>query len=169
MGAARRTEKTTRRRDGPAAPREPDADDAERKAPAAPEERQLLEVLLAEPNLVLVASEAVRPEEINHPGLRKLLAGLYDLLAAGEPTDLDQLRGRLDNSRLAEHAFKLQEVGRGNSDRADCLRKLLELFEERRRQPARQELQNRLQAPSDHEAAKELLRQLTTRNVVGAD
>ncbi len=153
----------------PQSRREPDADDAERKAPpAAPEERQLLEVLLAEPDLVLVAVKAVRPEEISHPGLRKLLAGLYDLLAAGEPADLDQLRGRLDNSRLAEHALKLQEVGRGNSDRAGCLRMLLNLFEERRRRPALQELQNRLQAPSDHEAALELLRQLTTRNVVGA-
>jgi hypothetical protein len=100
--------------------------------------------------------------------LRLLLAGLYDLLAAGQPTDLDQLRGRLDNPRLAERAMKLQEVGRGNSDRAGCLRMLLNLFEERRRRPALQELQNRLQAPSDHEAALELLRQLTTRNVVGA-
>jgi DNA primase len=152
----------------PQSRQKPVADDAERKAPAAPEERQLLEVMLAEPDLVLVAAKAVRPEEMNHPGLRLLLAGLYDLLAAGEPTDLDQLRGRLDNPRLAERAMKLQEVGRGNSDRAGCLRMLLNLFEERRRRPALQELQNRLQAPSDHEAALELLRQLTTRNVVGA-
>jgi DNA primase len=146
----------------------PDADDAERKALAAPEERQLLEVLLAEPDLVPVAAESVRPEEIAHLGLRELLAGLYGLLAAGEPADLDLLRGRMDNQRLAERAMKLQEVGRSNSDRAGCLRMLLNLFEERRRRPALQELQNRLQAPSDHEAALELLRQLTTRNVVGA-
>ncbi len=166
-----RLDELRKQRGGATDPRsrpKPDADDAERKAPAAPEERQLLEVLLAEPDLVLVAVKAVRPEEINHPGLRLLLAGLYDLLDAGEPADLDQLRGRLDNSRLAEHALKLQDVGRGNSDRAGCLRMLLNLFEERRRQPALQELQNRLQAPSDHEAALELLRQLTTRNVVGA-
>jgi DNA primase len=152
----------------PRSRREPVADDAERKAPAAPEERQLLEVLLAEPDLVSVAAQSVRPEEIVHPGLRLLLAGLYGLLAAGEPAELDQLRGQLDNPRLAERAMKLQEVGRGNSDRTGCLRMLLNLFEERRRRPALQELQNRLQAPGDHEAALELLRQLTTRNVVGA-
>jgi DNA primase len=166
-----RLDELRKQRGGATDPRsrqKPVADDAERKAPAAPEERQLLEVLLAEPDLVLVAAESLRPEEIAHPGLRLLLEGLYDLLAAGEPTDLDQLRARLDNPRLAERAMKLQEVGRGNSDRAGCLRMLLNLFEERRRRPALQELQNRLQAPSDHEAALELLRQLTTRNVVGA-
>jgi DNA primase len=166
-----RLDELRKQRGGATDPRprpKPDADDAERKAPAAPEERQLLEVLLAEPDLVLVAAESVRPEEIAHPELRELLAGLYGLLAAGEPADLDLLRGRMDNQRLAERAMKLQEVGRSNSDRAGCLRMLLNLFEERRRRPALQELQNRLQAPSDHEAALELLRQLTTRNVVGA-
>ena len=64
--------------------RAPAEDGAERKAPAAPEERQLLELLLAEPDLVSEAAEAVRPEEIAHPGLRRLLEGLYALLAEGE-------------------------------------------------------------------------------------
>src|SRR5205085_972233 len=74
----------------------PSEEEAERKAPAAPEERQLLEVLLAEPDLVLAAKAAVPPEEIAHPGLRALLKGLYDLLEAGERPTLDELRGRLD-------------------------------------------------------------------------
>ena len=60
-----------------------EADDAERTAPARPEERHLLEVLLAEPDLVLAAKAALRPEEIAHPGLRELLQGLYDQLDAG--------------------------------------------------------------------------------------
>ena len=151
-----------RSRSGPA------PEDPERKAKAAPEERQLLEVLLAEPDLVLAASIAVRPEEIAHPGLRSLLEGLYALFASGEPASLDLLRGRLDNSRLAEHALKLQEVGRSMPDRKTALRDLLGIFEERRIRSVNQELQNRLQAPSDHAEALELLRQLTNRNVVTA-
>ena len=145
-----------------------DGDDAERKAPARPEEKHLLEVLLAEPDLVTAAQAAVRPEEVEHPGLRSLLEGLYALLAAGEPATLDQLRGRLDNMRLAEHALKLQDVGRRMTDRPAALRDLLQRFEERRTRSVKQELHNRLQAPGDHEAALELLRQLTKRNGVGA-
>ncbi len=112
--------------------------------------------------------EAVRPEEIAHPGLRRLLEGLYALLAEGEPVTLDSLRGRLDNPRLEEHALKLQDIGRCNPDRAVWLRQLLNHFEERRNRPAKQELHNQLQAAGDHEAALELLRQLTNRKVVGA-
>ena len=174
MGATGRIEKTTRRRDGPESRRSLRESPADRgaigpqSARPAPEERQLLELLLADPNLVPEAAEAVRPEEIAHPGLRRLLEGLYTLLAEGEPPSLDQLRGRLDNPRLAEHALKLQEIGRCNPDRAAWLRPLLKHFEERRARPARQELHNQLQSAGDHEAALELLRQLTNRKVVGA-
>src|SRR5262249_55985145 len=58
-------------------------------AKAAPEERQLLELLLADAALVARTAAAIRPEEIAHPGLRGLLEGLYGLLAAGEPPTLD--------------------------------------------------------------------------------
>ena len=138
-------------------------DGAERRAKARPEERHLLEVLLAEPEFVPAAYAAVRPQEIEHPGLRALLEGLYALLAAGEPVSLDLLRERLDNVRLAEHALKLQDVGRRMTDRAGALRDLLRCFEERRTRPVKEELHSRLQAPGDHEAALELLRQLTQR------
>ncbi len=145
-----------------------EADDAERTAKARPEERHLLEALLAEPGLVPAAKAALRPEEIIHPGLRELLQGLYDQLDAGEPADLDSLRGRLDNPRLTEHALKLQATGLNMTDRTAALRDLLRTFEERRTRPGKQELQNRLQAPGDHAEALELLRQLTNRsNVVG--
>jgi DNA primase len=140
------------------------AEEADRKAPAAPEERQLLEVLLAEPDLVAAAKAAVQPEEIAHPGLRTLLAGLYDLLATGEPASLDQLRGRLDNVRLAEHALKLQDTGRRMTDRTTALHDLLRYFEERRERSVKQELQNQLRATDDHEEAVAKLRQLQLTN-----
>src|SRR5437764_10924884 len=71
------------------------ASDEKRQAPAAPEERELLEVLLADPALVPVAAAEIQSEEVQHPGLRHLLEGLYALHGAGEPPSLDLLRARI--------------------------------------------------------------------------
>ncbi|HEY7422932.1 MAG TPA: DNA primase [Gemmataceae bacterium] len=136
-----------------------------RTAKAAPLERELLELLLAEPTLVAQAAAAIRPEEIAHPGLRGLLEGLYGLLAAGEPPTLDLLRPRLDNVHLAAKALELQETGRMHADRQAWLRRLIARFQERRLQPVTQELQNQLNAANDPVAVLELLRQLQNRNV----
>jgi DNA primase len=137
------------------------AGDGERRAaPAAAHERQLLEVLLADPALVAGARDEVPAAEIAHLGLRQLLAGLYALQTEGEPPTLDLLRARLDDPRLAEAALKLQDVGRANPDRAATLRQLLAEFRRRRLQPVKQELQNQLNAVSDHAQAVELLRRL---------
>jgi DNA primase len=134
--------------------------DEVREARALPHEKQLLEVLLADPALVPAARDEVKAGEIDHLGLRQLLAGLYALHAEGEPPTLDLLRARLDDSRLAEAALKLQDVGRANPDRGATLRQLLAEFRRRRLQPEKQELQNRLNAASNHEEAVELLRRL---------
>jgi hypothetical protein len=126
----------------------------------------LLEVLLADPELVPTARASVRPDEIAHPGLRRLLEGLYALHAEGEPPTLDLLRLRLDNPRLAEKALEMQDVGRGNPERQAWLRRLLDRFQERRARPVKQELRNQLQAADpalDHGAALELLRRLQNR------
>jgi DNA primase len=135
------------------------------QAPAAREERELLEVLLADPGLVPAAAAAVWPEEIAHPGLRQLLSGLYALAAAGEPPTLDQLRPSLESARLAEKALEMQEVGLANPDRPAWLRQLIARFQERRARPVKQELHNQLQAASDHAAALELLRRLQNRTI----
>jgi DNA primase len=155
-----------RGRESGVAPRgEEGSEEPRRAAPAAPHERELLEVLLADPELVAVARAELPADRVDHPGLRKLLEGLYALHEAGEPTTLDQLRCRLDNAPLAEHALKLQDIGRRNPDRAAWLRQILTRFQERRLQPEKQELQNQLHAASDHSAALELLRRLQNRNV----
>src|SRR5262249_11931764 len=119
-----------------------------------------LEVLLADAALVPAAMAEVNVGEIGHLGLRQLLAGLYALHAEGEPPTLDLLRARLDDSRLAEAALKLQDVGRANPNRDATLRQLLAEFRRRRLQPVKQELQNQLNAVSDHAQAVELLRRL---------
>ncbi len=150
----RRRERTEEgRHDGPAA-------GEQRSAPAAAHERQLLEVLLAEPGLVAAARADVNVGEIGHLGLRQMLAGLYALQEEGDPPTLDLLRARLDDPRLAEAALKLQDVGRANPNRDATLRQLLAEFRRRRLQPLRQELQNQLGAVSDHAEAVELLRRL---------
>jgi DNA primase len=132
----------------------------QRSAKAAPLELELLQVLLAEPAFVDRAAAAIRPEDIAHPGLRKLLDGLYGLLAEGEPPTLDQLRPRLDSVALAAKALELQDTGRKHSDRSTWLRQILARFQERRLRPVTQELQTRLNAVRDPAAELELLRQL---------
>jgi DNA primase len=134
-----------------------------RTAPAAPHERQLLEVLLAEPALVPLAAAEVPASEVEHPGLRLLLEGLYRLQAEGLEPSLDRLRTRIDNPPLMAKAFELQEVGRANTDRRTWLRGILDHFAERRALPVKQELRNQLHATSDHAEAVELLRRLQNR------
>ncbi len=136
-----------------------------RSAKASPEESQLLQVLLAEPALVRTARAAIPLDEIAHPGLHKLLEGLYALQDAGEPPTLDQLRPRLDSVPLAAKALELQDRGRANPDRPAWLRQLLHRFQERRLRRERQQLHDQLHAVSDHAQALELLRQLQHRHV----
>src|SRR5262249_50442323 len=134
--------------------------EAERTMPASKLETQLLEVLLADPELVAAARDEVKPEQVQHPGLKQLLEGLYDLLEKNEPPELDRLRTRIDNVRLTEYALRMQEMGRRNPDRAGSLRELLAEFRRKQQVPKIQDLQNRLHAAEDHQAAIELLREL---------
>jgi DNA primase len=138
---------------------------AARTAPAAAEERQLLEVLLADPSLVRVAAAEIQPEQVQHPGLRQLLQGLFDLLAAGDPPTLDLLRARIDNSHLAAKALEMQEVGRLNADRPAWLRDILAEFRRKYQvEPQKQELRNQLHATNDHAMALEKFRRLQHLN-----
>jgi DNA primase len=142
-------------------------DDAvsKRSSPAAPEERELLEVLLADPSLVPVAAGEIKPERIQHPGLRRLLEGLYELQAEGEPPTLDLLRTRIDNPALIAKALEMQEVGRLNSDRAAWLRQVVVEFRRKYQvAPEQEELKNRLRAANDHATAVDLLRRLQTQH-----
>jgi hypothetical protein len=124
----------------------------------------LLEVLLADASLVGKAAAVVRAEEIEHPGLRKLLQGLYALHARGESPTLDHLRADLQNVRLLAKAFELQEVGLGCPNKEAWLRELLAHFRQRRDKTVKQDLQNQLHASSNHEAALALLRRLQNQS-----
>jgi len=142
-----------------------------RSAPALPEERRLVEVLLAEPDLVLQAAGGVMVDEVAHPGLRRLLGGLYALAAMGEPPTLDVLRASLeDNAPLVNKAFELQEAGLARADRRLELEGLLARFRQRREKSAREELQSQLHSVrDDDEAALDLLRRLQKQSQGAVD
>ncbi len=164
---ARLDELRRERREGDSRPTRPveQASESPRQGPAAPEEIELLAVLLAEPDLVATARAQLPDDAIEHPGLRRVLTGLYQLLQEGDSPTLDRLRPRLENVRLAAKALELQEIGQAHSDRQGWLRQLLGYFRERRLAQAHQELQTQLRGTDDHAAALELLRQLQNRDI----
>lgn len=132
-----------------------------RAAPAPAMEKELLIVLLADPALVPLAAAQIGVEQMEHPGLRRMLASLYSLEAEGQEPTLDNLRPSLDEPRLEALALEWQELGSTYRDRPECLRDIVAEFERKRhREPQQQELKNQLQATSDHATALELLRRL---------
>jgi DNA primase len=130
-----------------------------------PEERELLQVLLAEPALVPLASAEISAEHVQHEGLRRLLEGLYSLNDAGEAGSLDLLRDSLNDPELESLALELEEVGKTNSDRRQWLDKILAAFRRKHHlDPLQQELKNQLVAADDHATALDLLRRLQHTN-----
>ncbi len=167
---ARLQELRGQRRDSEANPRyRADAPEELRPAPtqgpAAPEERHLLEILLADETLVGLAEKEIPADEIKHPGLRRLLRGLYALLDEGQSPSFDMLRLQLDDDPLGKMAIERHAIGTANPDRARTLDALLKHFAQRRLRPALEELQNQLHAAPDNRTALELLRQLQNRNL----
>ncbi|HLN27640.1 MAG TPA: DNA primase [Gemmataceae bacterium] len=136
-----------------------------RAAPAPAEERELLELLLANPTLVADAAALITPDQLKHPGLRTLLEGLYALQAEGEPPTLDLLRSRMDNTHLVAKALELQEVGKMQGEPETWLRLLLARFQRKYRfEPEHQELKSQLLTANNHAAALDLLRRLQNPN-----
>jgi DNA primase len=139
-----------------------------RGGPAPEIERQLLQLLLAEPELVPMAAASVQPEQLSHSGLRRMLMELYSLHQEGLPVDLDGLRLRMiDRPDLVQVAVDLQFVGRHANEREIWLNQVITRFADRRVEAERRDLQAQLSAgPSDDGAAVDLLRQLQqkTRN-----
>lgn len=135
------------------------------QARPAPAERQLLEILLADETLVPLTRNQIGVDEIQNPGLRRLLSELYTLLDEGESPSFDMLRLRLDNDPLSKMAHELHKVGRVNPDRRTPLEALVKRFAEQRRMAAEAEITKRLQANPDPLQALELYRQLEKRPV----
>ncbi|HZZ80668.1 MAG TPA: hypothetical protein VFE62_19350, partial [Gemmataceae bacterium] len=137
-----------------AAPKEPPS------APAMSHERELLEVLLAEPALVARAAAEIPSQEVEHPGLRKVIEALYRLHAEGHPADLDHLHGVMDNERLLDRLHELRAIGLDLPDRPWVYQKVLERFRERGIQRSKQALLNQLQNAPDDASKLAILKQL---------
>lgn len=133
--------------------------------PAQRAERQLLELLLAEPGLVAQARSAITPEAVSHTGLRRMLSELYALDEAGQVPDLDALRVRLiERPDLVDSAIRLQYVGRQTQDRSDYLRRVIRWFADQAETAERKALKDRLASGSvGEDQTLELLRRLQTR------
>jgi DNA primase len=163
FGELREARKKEVVRAAPELPAAETAPAAPTSGPAPPLERQLLELLLADPALVPQAAREVQPDDLTHAGLRKLLSGLYQLRAMGEPPELDGLRAVVNSPALIAWAMDHAEVGRAIPDRPHWLRRVLDEFRAKREALGTGRLRHELNAASDHESAIELLRQLQKR------
>jgi DNA primase len=152
-------------REGPARP--PEAiDQAPRSAPAPAHERELAQLLLAEPTLVAAAMADIPCHEITHPGIQELVKGLYKLQEEGDTPDFDALRAQLENPALVRAAIDLMEIGRSKTeDRRVWLKKIVGAFRALQSQGLKQQLKSQLTAVSDHETGVELLRRLQNQTV----
>jgi DNA primase len=139
---------------------------AQRRGPAQTAERQLLELLLASPELIPTAMRSMTADAISHTGLQRMLRELYSLHESGQPADMDALRIRLiDRPDLVEAARQLQHVGRQMIDRPEWLKRILNSFEERRAEGEKAALKARLSSGTMDEAeAIELLRRIQARS-----
>ena len=75
-------------------------------------ERELLEILLAHPELIPKVVEQLELEEITTPGFRRILEVCIETIRDGQVVDLDGLRQRLEDRDLACRASILAETGR---------------------------------------------------------
>jgi DNA primase len=127
---------------------------------AARHEVELMEVLLAQPDLVGPARAEIEPGRIEHPRIRLLLEGLYDLHEEGLTPDLDHLRPRIDNPRLLAKAMEWQERGQAKTDRQAYWQDIRARFRQLRAQSLKLDLKSQLHAAGDHAAAVEVLRRV---------
>jgi len=146
----------------PASLRRGEAAAASSRASAHPLERELIEVLLAEPSFVPRARQFVSPCQLHHAGLRRVLEEMYALEEQGEPVDLDLLRGRLaDRPELAEHLLLLHASGQAYPDRRNWLEDVLNRLYRRGIEEEIEDLQGRLKRQGGNDPVPvELLRQL---------
>jgi hypothetical protein len=132
------------------------------QARASRVERELLGVLLAEPELTARAQEEVETQDIIHPGLQRMLQEIYALATAGESPSADRVRAKLaDNTRLSEYVLVLRDHGLSVPQRDVLLEECLAAFRRKRLAAEVDELQGQLNGlPTGGPPPVELLKQL---------
>lgn len=165
----RQQREVAREREAPLTPSQqsatPPAVAAKKAGPATILEKQLLQILLAESELVREAHTRVTAEQIQHTGLRRMLLELYGLHEQGIAPELDNLRVRLlDRPDLVAAAMELQNTGRSISDRPLYFNKVVDGFAKLKTDVEKQSLKEQLGGVgTDDAAALDLLRRLQGR------
>jgi DNA primase len=161
FGELREARKRESDRTSPVVAGSPETDrDVRRSKPARAVEKELLQILLADPDLVGQAYQEVDPQWIEHPGLQQLLAGLYRLFDLGETPNIDGLREIVDNEPLIAWAIDNQEIGRAVADRASWFRDVMNRFREDLRTLKRRQLMDRMRAAASEDERQRLVREI---------
>ena len=143
-----------------------DAPPADRSGPAVTIERQLIELIITDMALIPEAAKWVSPEQITHPGLRRILGDLYALQAATGSPDMEQLRERLrDKPDLYDYAetklrFAGQFMGKEPAERFEWLGRIVNGFARMKSEAERKVVREQLKAAPEGDASVELLRRL---------
>ena len=125
-------------------------------------EKQLLNFLLAFPQMIGSVQPIIALEQITHAGMRRVLRELYFIHAAGETPDMDILRERLhDRPDWYASAERCREVGLHTSEPDQDLARILGWFAKQTAQAEEKTLTAKLKGGSlDPDEATELLRKL---------
>jgi DNA primase len=138
----------------------PEAPKPAPKKPAKVVERELLQVLLAEPGLVAQAYLKVEAADIEHPGLQQLLATLYFLHEDGETPSIDGLRERIDNEALVAWALDNQEIGLAVPDRGKWFQDIQNRLLAEKKAIKRKQSMERLRLAKTDEDRQRILREI---------
>jgi hypothetical protein len=98
-----------------------------------PWERELIEIILQEPESVSRAVESIAPEQLSDPACQRIFACCRELSLAGETPNFDRLVLEFDDPAMKNLLVELDERGRdrGGSDLAAQLPDLLLSFQRR--------------------------------------
>jgi DNA primase len=98
-----------------------------------PWDRELLEILLLEPEAVAAVAEVVRPEQLGSEASRRIFATCCRLAAAGTTPDFHKLLLEFDEPQYKNLLVELDEQGHAKRslDAANRLHELLEAFRHR--------------------------------------
>ncbi len=129
-------------------------------------ERQLVQLLLAEPGLVATAKQAIPAEVISHSGLRRIAIEMYGCHAENIPADLDALRVRMiDRPDLVSAAMAQLEIGRKMNERQEWLQRIIAGFARLKTDAEKHLMKQALSTgEATDEATLELLRRLQKSN-----
>ncbi len=140
--------------------------------PAYALEITLLRLLIADPHLVPEVANAIRPEDIRTPNVRRVVSEMYGLWAQGQVPDLDALRIRLiDDRDLFSKLMDQADIGRAITDRPEKLKNWFREFGDYQRKLSADQIQRDMNSgrKQGEEAELELLRKLQASGTPAAN